>query len=103
MESTPPTFRMYTTGDIFDALGEEVMLRFRDKHAAEPFSAEDGTTVGQSALGFDENCRYSSPSSPPSSCSRPRRVRQIASLVEIQVAWVGGCTQLLAWLDFMQM
>lgn len=25
----PPTFRMYTTGDIFEALGEEVMMRSR--------------------------------------------------------------------------
>lgn len=28
--------------------------------------------------------------------------RQIVSLVEFQVAWVGGHTHLLGWLDFMQ-
>ena len=75
--STPPTFRMYTTGDIFEALGAEVAMRSRDVS----WTCRDAAS-GQNG---------------PNGAARRRR--EEVSIVEVQATWVGGCTYILAWLD----
>lgn len=100
VESTPPTFRMYTTGDIFEALGEDVMLRCRDgggnnnmeEGEVAPVYKSPTPTPRLSTGGGVEH-------SPP---ARPLLGRQVVSLVEIQVVWIGGQTHLLGWLDVVQ-
>lgn len=67
---------MYTTGDIFEALGAEVVMRYRDV-------SWTGNKV--------EAGQYTS--------NGTTRRRQEVSVVEIQVTWVGGCTHILGWLD----
>lgn len=67
---------MYTTGDIFEALGAEAVMRSQDvswtgKKVEPGQSKSNGVT----------------------------RRRQEVSVMEIQVTWVGGCTHILAWLD----
>lgn len=74
--STPPTFRMYTTGDIFETLGAEVVMRYRDV-------SWTGNKVG---AGQHKS-------------NGATRRRQEVSVVEMQVTWVGGCTHILVWLD----
>jgi len=94
---TPPTFRMYTTGDIFEAFGADVVVRSRDL---------EGKAAGEVELG--EVQLQSDPTSPAGSesstsittttASATRR-RQVVSLVEIQVTWLRGYTHVLGWLD----
>ncbi|CAM9156837.1 unnamed protein product, partial [Laminaria digitata] len=74
--STPPTFRMYTTGDIFEALGAEAVMRSQDVSWTGK-KVEPGQSKSNGVA----------------------RRRQEVSVVEIQVTWVGGCTHILAWLD----
>lgn len=74
--STPPTFRMYTTGDIFEALGAEVVMR----------SQGVGWTGKKVEPGQNKS-------------NGAAKRRQEVSVVEVQVTWVGGCTHVLAWLD----
>ena len=67
---------MYTTGDIFEALGAEVVIRSQDvswtgKKIEPGRSESNGVT----------------------------RRRQEVSVVELQVTWVSGCTHILGWLD----
>lgn len=90
---------MYTTGDIFDALGEEVMIRSRDDMRLQG----EGETPGARRRGYLGEAMSSSDYSPYRSpaASSPRR-REIASLVELQVTWIGGHTHLLGWLDLMR-
>lgn len=78
----PPTFRMYTTGDIFEVLGEEVMVRSRDGEVKS--AEEEGTMESKSSDSHDP---------------RSSRKRHVVSLVELEVSWVGGHTHLLGWLD----
>lgn len=87
---TPPTFRMYTTGDILEALGAEVMVRSRD--------------VGEGAAGAVELGEVEPNTDPSNSADSDGGTstatrRQVVSLVEIQLTWVGGYTHVLGWLD----
>lgn len=74
---------MYTTGDVFEALGEDVMVRSRDTIVDGPREQAGGGPCGR--------------------VSPTVRRRQVVSVVELQVTWVGRYTHLLAWLDFVQM
>lgn len=81
---------MYTTGDIFEALGADVVVRSRDIGG----ETEGEVKLGEIELGFDPTGSADSNNS-----STPTRTRQVVSLVEIQVTWIGGCTHVLGWLD----
>lgn len=83
---------MYTTGDIVEALGADAVVRSRDI---------GGQTTGEVKLGEIElNVDpTSSLDADDSSSTSLTRQRQIVSLVEIQVTWIGGCTHVLGWLD----
>lgn len=85
---------MYTTGDIFEALGADVLVRSR---------VIGGESEGEVKLGEIELNMDPASSADPD-CSRspsttPTRSRQVVSLVEIQVTWIGGYTHVLGWLD----
>lgn len=82
---------MYTTGDIFDALGADVVARYRDI---------GGETEGQVDLGDIElNVDPTSSADFDKSSTTRTTPRQVVSLVEIQVTWIGGYTHVLGWLD----
>lgn len=91
MALTPPTFRMYTTGDIVEAFGADVVVRSRDLEG----KAAGEVELGEVQLRSDPT---SSAGSEGSTASATRR-KQVVSLVEIQVTWVGGYTHVLGWLD----
>lgn len=82
--STPPTFRMYTTGDIIEALGAEVVMRARD------VERDVAGKVQRGEIDVGKGCRGR------------RAKRQAVSVVEMQVTWVGGYTYLLGWLDVVE-
>lgn len=82
---------MYTTGDIVEAFGADVVLRSRDI---------EGETAGEVELGEVRlNSDRMSSASCDSSTASSARKRQVVSLIEIQVTWVGGYTHVLGWLD----
>lgn len=82
---------MYTTGDIFDALGADVVARYR---------GIGGETEGQIDLGDIElNVDPTSSADFDKSSTARTKQRQVVSLLEIQVTWIGGYTHVLGWLD----
>lgn len=96
---------MYTTGDIFEALGEELVLRSRKA----PLKSTGGDTATAQKRGGDTEDGGESKVGEETSdidkrdnTARRRSRVQVASLVELQVTWVGGCTHLLGWLDLVE-
>lgn len=82
---------MYTTGDIFEALGADAVVRSRDI---------GGETDGEIMLGdIQLSIDPTSSADFDDSSVTPTRTRQVVSLVEIQMTWVGGFTHVLGWLD----
>lgn len=82
---------MYTMGDIFEALGADLVVRSRDIR---------GNTEGEVKLGEIElNIDPISSADSDNSRTTPTRTRQVVSLVEMQVTWIGGFTHVLGWLD----
>lgn len=70
---------MYTSGDIFEALGADVIVRYRDTEgecAAEAEVVEPDFTDTVATMR-----------------------RHVVSVVEIQVTWRSGYTHVLGWLD----
>lgn len=86
---------MYTTGDILEALGAEAMVRSRD--------IGEGAS-GEVELGGVELRTDSSTSADDSGDGTgAARRRQVVSVVEIQLTWVGGYTHVLGWLDSVEL
>ena len=81
---------MYTTGDIFEALGAEVVVRSRHIGG----ETEREVKLGEIELDFDPIDLAGSDDN-----RAPARTRQVVSLVEIQVTWIGEYTHVLGWLD----
>lgn len=81
---------MYTTGDIFEALGADVVVISRDI---------GGETEGEVKLGEIESNTGPTSSADSDDSGARTRTRQVVSLVEIQVTWIGGYTHVLGWLD----
>ncbi|CAM9126849.1 unnamed protein product [Scytosiphon promiscuus] len=76
---TPLTFRMYTSGDIFEAFGAETVVRHRDAGGGLEGEAEVGEfKANDTATGMR---------------------RQVASVVEIQATWRSGHTHVLGWME----
>ncbi|CAM9655828.1 unnamed protein product [Discosporangium mesarthrocarpum] len=81
-EYIPPAFRMYTTGDIEDALGERALCRVRkDVHGVVGSCSDAGGGRGRE-VGHGSNPAV-----------------EVASLVEVQVTWVQGKTHVMGWVD----
>lgn len=82
---------MYTTGDILEALGAEAMVRSRE--------------IGDGASGDVELGEVELSTNPSNSADGSEggtgavRRREVVSLVEMQMTWVGGYTHVLGWLD----
>lgn len=76
---TPPTFRMYTAGDIFEAFGAESIVRYRVAGGGTARAAETGEPQAKDSIAA--------------------RRRQVVSVVEIQVTWRNGYTHVLGWTE----
>lgn len=83
---------MYTTGDMVEALGAEAMVRSRD--IGEAASAE--VKLGEVERSADPSSSADADSDGGNGAARRR---QVVSLVEIQLTWVGGYTHVLGWLN----
>lgn len=101
-ESIPPTFRMYTTGGIVDAFGREATLRTRA--GIFPTPEEVILDVAPESAMDDRGASVREPTDAGAShAARVSVRRELASLVELQVAWAGGYTHLLCWLDHIRL
>lgn len=89
----PPTFRMYTTGDIFDAFGDDAVVRSRDIASEE---TSRGTALEEVEGSSSDDSSSTASDISGSVATGPRREIYIA---EIQVTWVDGYTHVLGWLD----
>ncbi|CAM9593885.1 unnamed protein product [Choristocarpus tenellus] len=87
----PPTFRIYTMGDIGEALGPAMVRRRALERLGGP-----GRSTPYAYLGHRKEARVSG-------CKRwgfrGGAAVQVASLTELQVTWAGGRTHLLGWVD----
>ncbi|CAM9362249.1 unnamed protein product [Ectocarpus fasciculatus] len=90
----PPTFRMYTAGDIFDAFGDDAVVRSRDIASGDTWRGAALEEIEGSGSSDD-----SSSTASDTSGSVTARPRWEVSLAEIQVTWVNGYTHVLGWVD----
>lgn len=84
---------MYTAGDIFDAFGDDAVVRSRDIASGE-------TSRGAALKDIEGNSSDdSSSTASDTSGSVTARPQREVSIAEIQVTWVDGYTHVLGWLD----
>ncbi|CAM9689284.1 unnamed protein product [Ectocarpus sp. 13 AM-2016] len=89
----PPTFRMYTAGDILDAFGNDAVVRSRDIASGE--TSRGAALEEVEGSGSDDSSSAASDTSGTATAGPRREV----SIAEIQITWVDGYTHVLGWLD----
>ncbi|CAM9498582.1 unnamed protein product [Ectocarpus sp. 12 AP-2014] len=89
----PPTFRMYTAGDILDAFGDDAVVRSRDIASGE---TSRGAALEEVEGSSSDDSSSTASDTSGSATAGPRRE---VSIAEIQVTWVDGYTHVLGWLD----